>query len=375
MKVSVLIPTKNGAEYLEECLNAVFKQRAVFVNKKGEKVPFDFEVVIIDSGSTDGTLEIINKFAFSQSSKGEKFRKKIHPSPPLEKEGTESSLLRKEAGRDLCGPSNFKFSQIPAEEFNHGTTRNLLASKAQGEYLVYICQDVIPVDENWLGNMIAPFEQDPEIAGIFGRQSPRKDCDPFQRKSLDEFMDSFGKELTVYQLKSDDKQKEFEENKHVFSFFSSANSAIRKSVWEKIPYRHVVALGEDQFWAKDILLAGYKKAYQPSANAYHSHNFGVWGQFKRWFDEFYHHRIVQNYIGVSSPYKIFPLALRLWFNDVKYIRRRKEYNLLQKIYWIIWIFFMDLARFLSEYLGARYDKLPGWLQRRFSMQYQLIHKR
>jgi rhamnosyltransferase len=344
MKVSVLIPTKNGAEYLEECLNAVFRQKTVFVNEKGEKVPFDFEIVIIDSGSTDKTLEIINKFAFSQSSKGEKF-------------------------------PQIKFSQIPAEEFNHGTTRNLLASKAQGEYLVYICQDVIPVDENWLGNMIAPFEDDSEIAGIFGRQSPRKDCDPFQRKSLDEFMDSFGKELTVYQLKSDDKQKEFEENKHVFSFFSSANSAIRKSVWEKIPYRHVVALGEDQFWAKDILLAGYKKVYQPSANAYHSHNFGVWGQFKRWFDEFYHHRIVQNYIGVSSPYKIFPLALRLWFNDVKYIRRRNEYNFLQKIYWIIWIFFMDLARFLSEYLGARYDKLPGWLQRRFSMQYQLIHKR
>jgi len=250
-----------------------------------------------------------------------------------------------------------------------------LASKAQGEYLVYICQDVIPTNENWLRNMIEPFEKDPQVAGVFGRQSPRKDCDPFQRKSLDEFMDSFGKELTVYQLKSNDKEKEFEANKHVFSFFSSANSAIRKSVWEKIPYRHVVALGEDQFWAKDILFAGYKKAYQPSANVYHSHNFGVWGQFKRWFDEFYHHKMVQNYVGVSSPWKILPLALRLWLNDVRYIKNQKEYNFGQKIYWMMWIFFMDLARFMSEYLGARYEKLPKWLQNKFSMQYQLIHKK
>ncbi|PIW75318.1 MAG: hypothetical protein CO002_02705 [Candidatus Portnoybacteria bacterium CG_4_8_14_3_um_filter_44_10] len=322
-KASILIPTKNGEQYLEECLKMVFAQKA----------PFEFEVICIDSGSTDKTVEMIKKF------------------PQIE------------------------FSEIPAEKFNHGTTRNILASKAQGEYLVYICQDVIPTNENWLRNMIEPFEKDPQIAGVFGRQSPRKDCDPFQRKSLDEFMDSFGKELTVYQLKSNDKEKEFEANKHVFSFFSSANSAIRKSVWEKIPYRHVVALGEDQFWAKDILFAGYKKAYQPSANVYHSHNFGVWGQFKRWFDEFYHHKMVQNYVGVSSPWKILPLALRLWLNDVRYIKNQKEYNFGQKIYWMMWIFFMDLARFMSEYLGARYEKLPKWLQNKFSMQYQLIHKK
>ena len=52
IKVSVLIPTKNGEEYLEECLKAVFNQKA----------PFEYEVIIIDSGSKDETLEIIKKF-------------------------------------------------------------------------------------------------------------------------------------------------------------------------------------------------------------------------------------------------------------------------------------------------------------------------
>ncbi len=321
MKVSILIPTKNGEEYLEECLTAVFKQ----------KTSFDFEVVCVDSGSTDKTLEIVKNFSV-------------------------------------------KLFQIPPLEFNHGTTRNLLASKARGEYLVFITQDVVPVDENWLRNMIEPFEKDSEIAGIFGRQSPRIDCDPFQRKLLNEFMDSFGKELTIYQLKTDNREKEFEANKHVLTFFSSANSALRRSVWEKIPFRKMDAGGEDQQWAKEILLAGYKKAYQPKAEVYHSHNFGIWGQFKRWFDEFRQHKAVQNYVGVSSFLKIPLLTLRLWFNDVKYIWRQNEYNFGQKIYWTLWIFFMDLARFSAEYIGGRYEKLPQWLQNRLSREYGLIHK-
>ena len=367
IKVSVLIPTKNGEEYLEECLKMVFRQKAAF----------EFEVIIIDSGSKDKTLEIIKKFQNKSLCHSEGDRQLADDRRISTRSFADAQDDKKRDIQDdvLRQFPQIKFSQIPAEEFNHGTTRNLLASKARGEYLVYICQDVIPMNENWLSNMIEPFEKDLEIAGVFGRQSPRKNCDPFQRKSLDEFMDSFGKELTIYQLKSDNKEKEFEANKHVFSFFSSANSAIRKSVWEKIPYRHVVALGEDQFWAKDILLAGYKKAYQPSADVYHSHNFGIWGQFKRWFDEFYHHKMVQNYVGVSSFWKIPLLTLRLWFNDVRYIKSRKEYNFFQKIYWIIWIFFMDLARFSSEYLGARYAKLPKWTQRKFSMQYELIHKK
>jgi rhamnosyltransferase len=134
-------------------------------------------------------------------------------------------------------------------------------------------------------------------------------------------------------------------------------------------------MGEDQFWAKDILLAGYKKVYAPEARVYHSHNYGIQNQFKRWFDEFRQHKKNLNYVGVSSVWKIPFLTLRLWINDVRYVRSQKEYNFWQKIYWSIWIFFMDLARFMSEYLGARYNKLPLWLQNKLSMQYELIHKK
>lgn len=321
MKASVIIPTKNGEKYLEEVLEMVFKQKA----------PFEFEVIVVDSGSTDRTLEILKKF-------------------PV------------------------KLYQIPPHEFNHGLTRNLAASKAKGEYLVFLTQDATPIDEDWLQNIVRPFEDDEEIASVFGRHLPRKECDPFQKKMLTEFMDSF-KELTVYQLpKTGSREKEFEKNKHLLSFFSNVNSAIRKSIWQKIPFKRV-EMGEDQFWAKEIILAGYEKVYQPKAAVYHSHHYGPWQQFKRWFDEFRQHKINQNYVGVSNIWKILPLTCRLFFNDIKYIKSQKEYNFWQKIYWSWWIFFIDLARIKAEYLGGRYEKIPQWLQNKFSMQYQLIHKK
>lgn len=318
--VSVIIPTKNGQEYLEEVLAVVFKQ----------KTPFEFEVIIVDSGSKDRTLEIIKKF-------------------PV------------------------RLYQIQPQEFGHGKTRNFAASKARGEYLVFLTQDATPANENWLVSIIKPMEENSQVAGVFGKHLPRKKCDPFQKRMLNEFMDSLGK-TAVYQLpKTGDKEKEFEKNKGILVFFSNVNSAIRRSVWEKIPFLDV-KMGEDQFWAKEIILAGYKKVYQPSAAVYHSHRYGPWQQFKRWFDEFRQHKINQNYVGVSSVWKVLPLTLRLFFNDVKYIKSQKDYNFWQKIYWSWWIFFISLARISAEYLGGRYEKIPPWLQNRFSMQYQLIHK-
>lgn len=382
MKASIIIPTKNGQQYLEEVLDMVFRQKA----------DFDYEVIIVDSGSKDRTLGIIEKF---RRLSGEE---NIRP-PSSDEEGvgparqrlvagmaggggvdkTQTTPLRPASGRGSSpqlrggGIGGVQFFQIPPQEFGHGKTRNFAASKAQGEYFVFLTQDATPADKNWLKNMIEPFEKDEHIAGVFGKHLPRKDCDPFQRKTLNLFMESFGQEMTIYQLTKPDSELTIPE-RHFLNFFSNVNSAVRRSVFEKIPFRDA-EMGEDQFWIKDILAAGYKKAYAPKAAVYHSHNYGIWNQFKRWFDEFRQHKKNQNYVGVSTVFKIPPLTLRLWINDVKFILKQKDYNFLQKIYWVVWIFFMDLARMCGEYIGGRYDKLPVWMQNRLSMQYEIIHKK
>lgn len=84
------------------------------------------EVIIIDSGSTDGTLVLLQKYPV-----------KIHNLPPA--------------------------------EFNHGETRNLGVQLATGEFVVMTVQDATPATDNWIELMLKHFE-DPEVAGVCGQQ-------------------------------------------------------------------------------------------------------------------------------------------------------------------------------------------------------------
>ena len=56
IKVSVIIPVYNGEEYLEKCLDSVKNQ-----------ILQDIEIICVDDGSTDGSLEIINRYARQDS--------------------------------------------------------------------------------------------------------------------------------------------------------------------------------------------------------------------------------------------------------------------------------------------------------------------
>src|SRR3972149_9243519 len=100
-EASIVIPTYNGGEDFKECLRMVFEQ----------KVNFPFEVIVIDSGSTDGTLDFLTGY-------------------PI------------------------RLKQISAKGFNHGLTRNMGMELARGGYVVLMTQDAIPADGYWLGNII-----------------------------------------------------------------------------------------------------------------------------------------------------------------------------------------------------------------------------
>ena len=50
-KLSIIVPVYNAEEYLDECLTSILTQKFR-----------DFELVIVNDGSTDGSLNIIKKF-------------------------------------------------------------------------------------------------------------------------------------------------------------------------------------------------------------------------------------------------------------------------------------------------------------------------
>ncbi|MGD2018604.1 MAG: glycosyltransferase family A protein, partial [Planctomycetota bacterium] len=128
-KVSVLMPTWQGMEFLERVLDALAAQRTDFA--------WDF--LAIDSGSTDGTWELLGS------------RASDFPVP-----------LRRE--------------RIHGVEFDHGDTRNLLAARSRGELMVFLTQDAIPGSPGWLAGLVGNFD-DPSVGAAYSRNVPRPDAD------------------------------------------------------------------------------------------------------------------------------------------------------------------------------------------------------
>lgn len=128
---SIIIPTKNGGAIFSQAMEMLYAQ----------KYDKPYEVIVIDSGSTDGTLEIVNRY-------------------PV-----------------------VKLVQIKPEDFGHGKTRNLGARLAEGRYLVFITQDAVPATDRWLFNLVRNLER-PEVAGSYGRQIPREDTNPMEKNIM-----------------------------------------------------------------------------------------------------------------------------------------------------------------------------------------------
>jgi len=135
MKASVIIPTKNPGPHFQKVLTAVLSQSTAF----------DYEVLVIDSGSTDGTLEYV----------------KDHVDPRV------------------------RLHRIEPAAFGHGRTRNLGVSMTSGQYAVLITHDAMPVNGHWLASMVATADSDPQIAGVFGRHIAYPDADPFTARELE----------------------------------------------------------------------------------------------------------------------------------------------------------------------------------------------
>ena len=129
--VSILIRTKNEERFIGQTLSAIFDQ----------EIEVPFEVIVIDSGSTDGTLEIVREF-------------------------------------------DVRFYQIKSDKFSFGYALNYGAGLAMGEFIVNLSAHCIPVDSKWLGNLLAPLLSEPSIAATYGNQVPIRGLNPFEEWSL-----------------------------------------------------------------------------------------------------------------------------------------------------------------------------------------------
>ena len=136
-KYSVVIPTHNGAATLPALLDALRTQRTTGT----------LEIIAVDSGSTDGTIELLQ--------------------PRVD------SLIR-----------------ISPQEFDHGLTRNLGVARARGELVFLLVQDALPVGHLFLESLAQPLVADARVAGTFARQQPRPEASAITRHYLDNWIAS-----------------------------------------------------------------------------------------------------------------------------------------------------------------------------------------
>ena len=229
--ISVIIPVKNGSVTLEAALRGIFAQTLA------DRI----EIIIIDSGSTDGTQDLIRKY-------------------PV------------------------RVQQIQPEEFNHGTTRNLGVELARGEFVVMTVQDATPASDHWLEMMLGHFD-DPMVAGVCGIQITPHDLDKNPMQWHRPCSEPVPK--TLYFDNAADFEMLPREKKITLCGWDDVTAMYRRSVLLSIPFRPVM-FAEDWVWAHDALAGGFALVHDPRAMVCHYHHQTFVFRFRRQLTIYFH---------------------------------------------------------------------------------------
>ena len=214
--VTIVMRSKNDIRYITETFEKISKQKFT-----------DFEILNFDSGSEDGTWEIIQKY----------------------------------------NPDNSW--QLRPDDYIPGKVLNRAVNKAEGEIIVFNNSDCIPEDENWLEKLIKPLlsSGSDKIYASFCNQLPRSDAFPLVRKDN---MRAFGDGSIASTWKH---------------FFSLASSAIFKKILLEHSFREDLQYSEDVDWAWQMKKLNYKAFYVADAKVEHSHNYSIKELKKRFYNE------------------------------------------------------------------------------------------
>ncbi len=199
IKYSIIIRCFNEEQHIARLLTGITRQTVQ-----------DYEIILVDSGSTDATLSIASQF-------------------PV------------------------KVVYISPEEFSFGKALNIGCREADGEFLIFISAHCYPVYSDWLEKLTEPFS-DPRVALSYGRQIG----DTTTRFSEHQIFSVW------FPAQSDFTKKD--------PFCNNANAAIRKDLWTINPYNEEITGLEDLAWSKQALEKGFLVAYSANAEIIHVHN-------------------------------------------------------------------------------------------------------
>lgn len=292
--ISIILLTYNGELYLEEVLSSIFIQ----------KTRFNFEVIVIDSGSWDRSLEIIREYPV-----------KVH--------------------------------KISNHEFGHGKTRNMGVRLASGQYVVFLTQDAKPAHKYWLENLVKPLVDNKNIAGTYSRQIPQSDCNPCECRDIEVGAAPFSIIKSV-NFNDEFQKKAYEKYYHQFILFSNVSSCIRRDTLKEIPFNEKITMMEDQEWCKKALDSGYTVVYEATSVVYHSHNFPIQMYYKRHFDYGLSYKVFTSFQMTFKD--VLAYTLFTSFLDFIFISRQRK-HIFWKMKWIVKAPFIRFAMRYGFYKG------------------------
>ena len=270
IKVSVIIPVKNGSQTLRKCLDSII----------GQSIAADVEIIILDSCSTDDSVSIAKQV-------------------------------------------DAKVITIPQGAFNHGDTRNLGVNHASGDLLFFTVQDAYLPDKDQLQKMVSHFD-DVSVMAITGMQAVPHDRD----KNPALWFKRFSKPSAVFKqiLRSDFILLSDQEKYNLVVEWDDVHAMYRRAALRIVPFEKT-DFAEDKLWARSALLKGMKIGFDPSLVVYHYHH----STFTYTFDLEYtvnyhiykHFRIFPNW----------PVFFRTYLSNIYQLWKNNLLTVKEKIYW------------------------------------------
>jgi GT2 family glycosyltransferase len=253
-KVSIIMRSMNDIEFIEKTLGMIVKQ-----NFK------DFELINVDSGSSDGTYEIIKDYNPDKS------------------------------------------YRIKPADYVPGKVLNDAVKKCSGEIIVFNNSDCIPGNKYWLENLVQPLSGHENIVAVYGNQIPRPNAYPLVVKDN---IRAFG---------------DGEIASGWFHFFSLASSAIKREFLKKYSFDSDLQYSEDTEWSYRMKKIGFRIRYASDAVVEHSHNYTL----KEVWNRFYNEGIAERKIyGESRSFTADFLGIWLaeTSRDLAYLTSKRQFS-------------------------------------------------
>ena len=297
--VSVVVPVKDGERFLAELLAALAREGPD-------------EVLVIDSGSTDGSVAVARA-----------------------------------AGVEVL--------EIPPEEFGHGRTRNLGGERTSGELLCFLTQDAVPVD-GWLDCFREAMALEERVGAAYGPHLPRPETSPMIARELTEFFAS---------MAPDGRPRVQDASES--PFLSNVNACYRRECWEQIRFPDDAAYAEDQAFARAMPAAGWRKAFHPGAAVVHAHDYGVVEFARRYFDEYRGLRRSTGHVEPAPALDTLRAVRGQGAGDRRWMRER-GWPARRRALWTGRATVHHAGRRVFAALGSRAERLPPSVERALSLE-------